>query len=132
MPNPPSFVSRSRQPLPKELKQLLQPLLKKAYAAENSIYLIGGCVRDILLNRPSLDIDVVLEGATLPMARAAARAYKAKLISHPQFLTHTLQLRNGRHLDIATARTETYAEPGALPVVEPASLQEDLYRRDFS
>src|SRR5580698_9889469 len=132
MPNQPSFASRARQALPKELKQFLQPLLEKAYAAQNPVYLIGGCVRDILLNKPSLDIDVVLEGSAAPIARGAARIYKAKLVSHPQFLTHTLQLRDGRHLDIATARTETYSEPAALPVVEPASLQEDLYRRDFS
>ncbi len=62
----------------------------------------------------------------------SAKLYKAKLVSHPQFLTHTLHLKDGRHLDIATARTETYAEAAALPMVEPASLQEDLYRRDFS
>src|SRR5262249_13006586 len=91
-----------------------------------------GYVRDLLHGHPSLDIDVVLEGPTLPIARAAAKEYKAKLVSHPAFLTHTLQFKDGRHLDIATARTETYAEAAALPVVEPASLQEDWYRRDFS
>ncbi len=127
-----SFFSSARQALPKELKQFLQPLLDRAYAEQTPIYLVGGYVRDLLLGRPSLDIDMVLEGPALPVARAAARLYKAKLISHPSFLTHTLLLKNGRHLDIATARTETYAEPAALPVVEPASLQEDLYRRDFS
>src|ERR1019366_410508 len=108
MSNQPSFVSRARQALPKELKQFLQPFLGKAYAAQNPVYLIGGCVRDLLLGRPSLDIDVVLEGSGMAVARAAAKQYKAKLVSHPQFLTFTLQMRNGRHLDIATARTETY------------------------
>jgi len=132
MPTQPSFLSRARQTLPKELKQFLQPFLDKAYETQTPIYLIGGCVRDLLLNKTSIDVDVVLEGTAAPLARAAARLYKAKLVSHPQFLTHTLLLRDGRHLDIATARTETYAEPAALPVVEPASLQEDLYRRDFS
>ena len=75
---------------------------------------------------------MVLEGRTDAIVRGAAKLYKAKLVSHPQFLTYTLYLRGARHLDIATARTETYAEPAVLPVVEPASLQEDLYRRDFS
>jgi tRNA nucleotidyltransferase (CCA-adding enzyme) len=126
------LAPRARQALPKELKRLLRPLLEKAYAAQAPLYLIGGCVRDILLGRPSLDIDVVLEGPAGTIVRAAAKLYKSKLVSHPQFLTFTLRLRGGRHLDIATARTETYAEPAALPVVEPASLQEDLYRRDFS
>jgi len=132
MSKPLPFASRASQAVPKELKQLLDPLLEKAYAMQCPVYLIGGCVRDLLLDRPSHDYDVVLEGIALPIARAAAKLYKAKLVSHPQFLTHTLHLKNGQHLDIATARTETYAEAAALPVVEPASLQEDLYRRDFS
>src|SRR5438477_361916 len=110
MPNQPPLVSRARQSLPKDLKQFLDPLLSKAYALQNPLYLVGGCVRDLILGRPALDIDVVLEGSTSQVARAAAKAYKAKLVSHPQFLTHTLHLRNGHHLDIATARTETYAE----------------------
>ena len=132
MSTQPPLAPRGRQALPKELKQLLHPLIEKAYAAQAPLYLIGGCVRDLLLGRPSLDVDVVLEGPADTIVRAAARHYKARLVSHPQFLTFTLELRGGRHLDIATARTETYAEPAVLPVVEPASLQEDLYRRDFS
>ncbi len=124
--------SGARRALPKELRKFLEPLIEKAQALEAPIYLVGGCVRDLLLGRPALDVDVVLEGPADRLARAGAKAYKAKLRSHPQFLTHTLTFGDNRHLDIATARTETYAEPAALPVVEPASLQEDLYRRDFS
>jgi tRNA nucleotidyltransferase (CCA-adding enzyme) len=130
MANQASFAAR--QVLPKELKNFLAPLLEKTNSSQNPAYLVGGCVRDLLLNRPSYDVDVVLEGSVAPVARVAAKDYKAKLVSHPQFLTFTLQMRGGRHLDIATARTETYAEAAALPVVEPASLQEDLFRRDFS
>ena len=96
------------------------------------VYLVGGCVRDLLLNKDALDIDVVVEGSAQSLAKAAAKAYKAKLVSHEMFLTHTLRFSDGRHLDIATARMETYLSPAALPVVEAASLQEDLYRRDFS
>jgi tRNA nucleotidyltransferase (CCA-adding enzyme) len=132
MASQPPFISRARQALPKDLKDFLQPLLERAYELQTPVYLVGGCVRDLLLGRPHLDIDIVIEGSALPLARSAAKTYKAKLTSHPQFLTHVLEFKNGRHLDIATARTETYAEPAALPVVEPASLQEDLYRRDFS
>jgi len=127
-----SLSSGARCALPKELRKLLQPLIDRAQALQMPIYMVGGGVRDLLLNRPPEDVDVVVEGIATPLAKSAAREYKAKLVSHPQFLTHSLIFRNGRHLDIATARTETYAEPAALPVVEPASLQEDLYRRDFS
>ena len=127
-----SLSSGARLPLPKTLIKLLDPLVRKAGQAGMPIYLVGGCVRDLLLGKESLDIDVVVEGSALAFAKAAARDYKAKLVSHEAFLTHTLMLPDKRHLDIATARTETYMAPAALPVVEPASLQEDLYRRDFS
>lgn len=125
-------LSKVRQELPKTFKALLDPMIEQAAKDQTPIYIVGGCVRDLLLNRPSLDIDVVVEGSALAIARAASKHLKAKLISHPQFLTHTLAFKDGRHLDIVTARTETYPEPASLPVVEPASLQEDLYRRDFS
>lgn len=127
-----TLSSGARLTLPKDLRKFLQPVLTKAAEASVSVYLVGGCVRDLILGRPAHDIDVVVEGPAAPLAKALAKAYKAKLVSHPQFLTHTIQFSNGRHLDIATARTETYAESAALPLVEPASLQEDLYRRDFS
>lgn len=132
MPSNTTLSSGARVPLPKELRKFLQPLLDKAYSEEIPLYLVGGCVRDLILGRPALDIDVVVEGTAAPLAKACAKLYKGKLISHVAFLTHTLQLKRGRHLDLATARTETYSESAALPVVEPASLQEDLYRRDFS
>ncbi len=56
--------------MPKDLKQFLDPLLEKAYTNQSPLYLVGGGVRDLLLGRPSLDIDVVLEGTALPIARA--------------------------------------------------------------
>lgn len=127
-----TLSSGARLPLPKDLRKLLQPILNKAYAAKMPIYLVGGIVRDLLLGRESLDVDIVVEGMADPLVKPVARALKAKLASHPQFLTHALQLSKNRHIDLATARTETYAEPAALPIVEPASLQDDLYRRDFS
>jgi tRNA nucleotidyltransferase (CCA-adding enzyme) len=131
-PTKTSFTSSARVTLPKELRQFIRPLVEKADSLNIPLYLVGGCVRDLLLGKKSLDVDLVVEGPGETLARAGARALKAKLVSHPEFLTHTLQLPNGRHLDIATARIETYAEPAVLPMVEPASLQDDLFRRDFS
>ena len=127
-----SLSSGARLPLPKTLTKLLDPLIQKAKQAGMPLYLVGGCVRDLMLGKEALDIDVVVEGVATPLAKAAARVYKAKLVSHNAFLTHTLVFKDGHHLDIATARTETYMAPAALPVVEASSLQDDLYRRDFS
>lgn len=94
--------------------------------------LIGGCVRDVLLERAPLDWDVVVEGDAASLARWVSRSEDARHRSHPAFLTHTLFFPDGTSLDIATARTETYPRPGALPVVRAASLREDFVRRDFS
>src|SRR6185295_16233196 len=127
-----SPLSGAKQNLPKDLQKFLLPLIQKAQKSQLPIYLVGGYVRDLLLRKRSQDIDIVVEELAGPLAKSAAQFYKAKLISHPQFLTYTLQLAGGRHVDIATARRESYPEPAALPNVEAASLQEDLYRRDFS
>lgn len=94
-------------------------------------WLVGGPVRDLLLARPSLDLDVTVEGDSLPLARSLAEALHGRLTVHERFGTACVTA--GRlHLDVATARRETYACPGALPAVEPADLREDLRRRDLT
>lgn len=94
--------------------------------------LVGGCVRDLLLRKKPLDWDVVVEGASAGLVREAARLFGAGITQHAAFLTSTLHFHDGTHLDVATARRETYPEPAELPVVEPATLREDFLRRDFS
>jgi len=97
-------------------------------ASEVPVYLVGGAVRDLLLGRGRADIDLVVEGD----AEALATALGASPVSHSRFATAKVDL-DGHEVDIATARTETYPHPGALPEVEPAAtVEEDLARRDFS
>ncbi len=93
-----------------------------------AVYLVGGSVRDLLLDGAPSDLDLVLEG---PPASVAKRL-GWNLRSHDRFGTVTVTLGDGTTCDIATARRERYARPGALPEVEPARLAEDLLRRDFS
>jgi tRNA nucleotidyltransferase (CCA-adding enzyme) len=128
----PRIIKKMRYTLPRDLRKLLEPIRLLSEKAHLPVFLVGGCVRDIVLGRPPLDVDIVVEGDTAVLARQAARFCKAELVSHPQFLTHTLLLAGGRHVDIARARREFYPEPAVLPTVEPASLQDDLMRRDFS
>lgn len=90
-------------------------------------WLVGGSVRDLLLGRRPGDIDVVIEGDPTTLA---GRLDPEPLV-HPRFMTATVSLDDGQ-LDIARARTETYPAPGALPEVEPASIERDLARRDFT
>ncbi|MBV9838244.1 MAG: CCA tRNA nucleotidyltransferase, partial [Solirubrobacterales bacterium] len=91
------------------------------------LHLVGGAVRDVLLGGTPFDLDLVVEVDPAPFATSLGGAVRV----HDRFGTSTVVL-NGFAYDIARARTETYARPGALPDVEPATLAEDLRRRDFT
>lgn len=102
-----------------------------AAARRVAVYLVGGVVRDMLLGRSSTDLDLVVEGDAISLAEALARQTGGKLVAHRRFGTATV--RDGRQtVDLAMARTETYARPGALPQVRPGSIRDDLARRDFT
>lgn len=96
-------------------------------AGDVPIYLVGGAVRDLLLGRERTDLDVVVEGDAAELGRRLGGEVRA----HERFATATVVL-DGLELDLATARSETYPRPGALPEVRPATLTEDLARRDFT
>jgi tRNA nucleotidyltransferase (CCA-adding enzyme) len=91
------------------------------------VHLVGGAVRDLLLERPVIELDLVVEGDSLALARALGGA----LTVHDRFGTCTV-VRDGHRYDIARSRRERYPRPGALPLVEDAPLAEDLRRRDFT
>ena len=95
--------------------------------------MVGGAVRDALLGRPAGDeLDLVVEGDAPALAQRLGRELGGRVISHPRFGTAAVELPHGAHLDVVTARRETYARPGALPDVTPGTLADDLARRDFT
>ena len=96
-------------------------------AAGAPIYLVGGAVRDLLLGRERTDVDLVVEGDAAELARRLG----GEVIEHERFATAKAELGELR-IDLASARAETYPQPGALPEVRPAGLDEDLERRDFT
>ncbi len=98
------------------------------------VSVVGGVVRDALLGRRHLhDLDLVVEGDAIALARAVAHRLGAPMAAHPRFGTAVLELPHGDgHVDFISARRERYPRPGALPVVEPGSLDDDLGRRDFT
>ena len=95
------------------------------------LYIVGGVVRDLFLGRANFDFDLVVEGDAINLAKRLAKDSQAKLTAHTRFGTAKLDYP-GFSLDLATARSETYSKPGALPTVKPGSLKDDLIRRDFS
>jgi tRNA nucleotidyltransferase (CCA-adding enzyme) len=104
-----------------------QPLIERLPDGGPPVYLVGGAVRDVLLGGAPIDLDFVVEGD----AAAFASSLGGRLRVHDRFGTSSVLL-DGYTYDIARSRRETYARPGALPDVEPASLAEDLLRRDFT
>jgi len=94
-------------------------------------FLVGGAVRDLLLGRSTVDLDVAIEGDARAVARQVAERLGGEAKEHERFGTATVRAGD-LVVDLATTRRESYTEPGALPEVEPAGLAEDLGRRDFT
>ena len=126
-----NLASKVKSYFPKELLELLRDTSKEASKLGQRVYLVGGIVRDLLLGYPNFDLDLVTEGDAVELANRIARISGAGLVIYPRF--STAKIKSGDFaIDIATARSETYARPGALPAVTPSSIEKDLFRRDFS
>jgi tRNA nucleotidyltransferase (CCA-adding enzyme) len=95
------------------------------------VYLVGGPVRDILLDFPAYDMDFLVEGDGTRFSEILNASLKGKLEIHRHFRTAVIESGDLK-LDIVTARSETYKKPAAYPDVKPGSLKEDLFRRDFT
>jgi tRNA nucleotidyltransferase (CCA-adding enzyme) len=124
-------VSRMQQTWPGGLLSLITRAGEASRSQGDNLYLVGGAVRDLLLGRPSTDLDLVVEGDAVGLARMLAPNFTGRFVAHPRFGTATFK-QGGWSLDLVSARSETYLRPGALPVVRPGSIREDLLRRDFS
>ena len=119
--------------LPADVSRRIATARRLARERGVALYLVGGAVRDMLLRRrPVVDIDLVVEADADAFAKQLAQMLGAELTLHSRFGTAVITLPGGQHLDVATARAEEYERPGALPRVRPASITEDLLRRDFT
>jgi len=124
---------------------LIERITATAQAQSLSIYLVGGVVRDLLLKRPNLDVDFVVEGDAITFAESLSDAYGGEVNSFVPFGTAKWMLNQitadalgvllenlPHHIDFATARNEFYMHPTALPTVYKGSIKLDLGRRDFT
>src|SRR5687768_11159832 len=110
---------RHKLELPNPQRRALD--IVREVAAEKACrpFLVGGPVRDMLLGRPAIDVDLTLEDGSSTLARALAKRVEGRVRSYPQFLTYKVTAEGLPEIDIATARKERYRKPGSLPAVAP-------------
>ncbi|HBQ87034.1 MAG TPA: poly(A) polymerase, partial [Syntrophomonas sp.] len=121
-----------QQRLPSRILYMLETAGEIAANLQYRVYCVGGYVRDMLLKVPNYDVDLVVEGDGTELAVKLAERLGGKLRVHERFRTAMVKLPDGTKIDVATARTEYYEFPAALPTVERSSIKEDMYRRDFT
>jgi tRNA nucleotidyltransferase (CCA-adding enzyme) len=144
MPGRMNLAGRLEKALPAERMALLQAVAEMAAEQRAALYIVGGYVRDLLVERPSLDFDLVVEGDAIQLARALAERHGGRVTGHARFGTAKWHLDGKGErpcrfsipgmpaIDLVTARTEFYTHPTALPTVERGSIKLDLHRRDFT
>lgn len=157
LPSRVNLANRLEKILPTAQVILIKLVSKIALENRLALYIVGGFVRDLLLEKPSMDFDLVVEGDAIALAKALRSQYGGRVTKHDRFRTakwfidknhlriiqEYLEFFEGGEvtslleelpatLDFVTARTEFYTHPTALPMVEPSSIKLDLHRRDFT
>jgi len=152
VPNHSQQVQRIRtlleEALPPQTLALVRRIAETAREMGYSLYFVGGLVRDLLLGTPVVDVDLVVEGDAIRLAHRLAQQLGGRVVAHRRFGTAKWLIGQGvwqavagappppertpRSIDFATARTEFYTHPTALPEVERSSIKQDLHRRDFT
>jgi tRNA nucleotidyltransferase (CCA-adding enzyme) len=126
-----NLTDRIRKQLPSELVAFLQLAGETAASLKQDLYLVGGVVRDLLLKRTNLDLDLVAEGNAIKLAEKLSSLKHGRVIAHSRFNTAKIKWDKWS-VDIACARSEGYEKPGTLPTIQPCDIRSDLIRRDFT
>ena len=118
--------------LGQDLLSILERISQVASRSELTVFAVGGFVRDLLLNIPNNDIDIVVEGNGILFASKLAEEFDGKVKTHEKFGTSVVIFPDGYRIDVAMARVEYYEYPAALPTIKQSSVNSDLSRRDFT
>ncbi|MBA4375496.1 MAG: hypothetical protein C0401_04905 [Anaerolinea sp.] len=146
-----NYATLIEKALPPSRLALLKGIIETSFQEHQALYIVGGFVRDLILEKPSKDFDIVVEGDALKLALALVNKFGGRVVSHRRFGTAKWQIKDVRNdlikkfgcqieavadlpdsLDLISARTEFYDHPTALPTVERSSIKQDLHRRDFT
>lgn len=130
----PSMLGPLARALTASAREVLRRVGVLAERQGGRAFLVGGVVRNTVAGQAAStrDLDVVVEGDGLALARLLAVEIGGSVVEHERFLTASVQAPAAGRIDIATARAERYEAPGALPHVMPSGILQDLRRRDFT
>jgi len=135
-----SLAKKLQKALPPDRLALIRAVADEAAAEHLPVYIVGGFVRDLLLEHPSADFDIVVEGDAIALGKGLVAKFGGTLNTHSRFGTAKWYLKDSQlpdgalpeFLDLISARQEYYEHPTALPTVENGSIKLDLHRRDFT
>jgi tRNA nucleotidyltransferase (CCA-adding enzyme) len=127
-----NLAERCQAQLSPVLQDLLEVAARVADEVSVPVYGVGGFVRDLLLGVNNDDVDLAVEGDGIVVARRLAAALGGICKGPSEFGTAVVVTPNGYKIDVVTARSETYKHPAALPTVQPGTIRDDLFRRDFT
>ena len=126
------IINLIKRIFPMRVQDILKKIGETGDELGVSVFMVGGVVRDLLLEIENLDLDIVVEGEGIKFARKLSQRLGGRIRTHEKFGTAVVILPDGFRVDVATARREFYEYPAALPEVELSSIKKDLYRRDFT
>jgi tRNA nucleotidyltransferase (CCA-adding enzyme) len=136
-----NLASLLEKALPAPQIELIRYIAAEADTQEVAVYIVGGFVRDLLLEHSSQDFDIVVEGDAIALGKALSKKFGGRVTTHKRFGTAKWFVKESgledreefpEFLDLISARTEFYEHPTALPTVERGSIKLDLHRRDFT
>lgn len=131
MPQIINLTDKIEKHLPIKMVDFLKRVGKLAICRGEQAYLVGGIVRDLLLDKTNIDIDLAIEGNATEFTKALINDKDCKTTIHKQFNTAKITWY-GYRVDLISTRLESYSRPGALPTIQLGSIKDDLFRRDFT
>lgn len=130
--HPRNIKQLMKNSLPEPIQNILKLVGEVGDLLKVNVYVVGGFVRDLLLGKPTFDVDIVVEGDGIEFATKLTQKTCAHYKTHERFKTAKVIFKEGFKIDIASARKEVYKHPAALPTINTGGIYNDMLRRDFS
>jgi tRNA nucleotidyltransferase/poly(A) polymerase len=126
------LLENNKLQIQEPIKSIFENVAKCSKSIEQPVFVIGGFVRDLILERPCKDLDFVTAGSGIVLAEAVASSLKTKQISVFKNFGTAMINHKDYELEFVGARKESYDRGSRKPIVEDGTLEDDQKRRDFT